>query len=220
MAHLNPLAQEMVVVAALTGLRWGELIALRMEEDVDFRRNKLHITRAFYRRIPQTPKTAQSIRSVDMCPTVRWLLQGRKTREGLVFSADGLRPMGAGNWIKQQWRDAQLRAGRRTPITWHDLRHQFVSLLIAAGKHPKYVAVQAGHSSAGFTLDRYGSLFETLPITSVEWWDDLLWPREHRPSTIIPEENQREAERQVFAGIPQRSIRQSSEGYGRLDDAL
>ena len=153
-----------------------------------------------YRGIPQTPETAQSIRSVDMCPTVRWMLQGRKTREGLVFSADGVRPIGAGNWTKRQWRDAQLRAGIRTPITWHDLRHQFVSLLIAAGKHPKYVAVQAGHSSAGFTLDRYGSLFETLPITSVEWWNDLLWPREHRPGTIIPEENQREGEQQCLRG--------------------
>ena len=48
--------------------------------------------------------------------------------------------------------------------------------MIAAGKHPKYIAAQAGHSSAGFTLDRYGSLFETLPISPVEWWDDLIWP--------------------------------------------
>jgi integrase len=109
---LTPLAQEMVVVAALTGLRWGELIALRMEEDVDFRRNKLHITHAFYRRIPQTPKTAQSIRSVDMCPTVLSLLQGRKTREGLVFTADGLGPMGAGNWDK-------TAVARRPIAGWH-----------------------------------------------------------------------------------------------------
>lgn len=61
-------------------------------------------------------------------------------------------------------------------MAWHDLRHQFVSLLIASGKHPKYIATQAGHASAGFTMDRYGSLFETMPISPVEWWDDLLWP--------------------------------------------
>jgi integrase len=212
--HLRPLAKEMVVVAALTGLRWGELIGLRMEEDVDFRRNKLHITRAFYRRVPQTPKTPQSIRSVEMCPTVRQLLQGRKVRQGLVFSADGMRPMGAGNWVKQQWRDAQLRAGVRSPITWHDLRHQFVSLLIAAGKHPKYIAVQAGHSSAGFTLDRYGSLFETLPVTPVEWWDDLLWLGGHYSAAVSGEMNQSETGGQAHATIPKTSFGDRSDGEG------
>lgn len=74
-------------------------------------------------------------------------------------------------------RTAALRAGIRRPIAWRDLRHQFVTLLIAAGKHPKYIKEQARHHSAGFTLDRYGDLFETLPIMPVEWWDDLRWPQ-------------------------------------------
>jgi hypothetical protein len=58
--------------------------------------------------------------------------------------------------------------------------------MICAGKHPKYIAQQAGHSSAGFTLDRYGSLFETVPITPVEWWDDLIWPGGwHHIGTVV-----------------------------------
>ena len=44
------------------------------------------------------------------------------------------------------------------------------------GKSPKYIADQAGHASAGFTLDRYGHLFETITPTPVEWPEDLLWP--------------------------------------------
>jgi hypothetical protein len=51
---------------------------------------------------------------------------------------------------------------------------QFVSLLIAAGKHPKYIATQAGHASARFTLDRYGHLLERITPQPVEWIDDLL----------------------------------------------
>lgn len=51
-----------------------------------------------------------------------------------------------------------------------------MSLLIASGKHPKYIAQQARHHSAGFHLERYGHLIDTLPVTPVEWWDDLLWP--------------------------------------------
>lgn len=169
-----PAAREMVLMAALTGLRWGELVALRIDEDVDLRRNKLRVTRSLYRRTPQTPKTRQSVREVDLCPTTRQILQSCARTAGWVFSPDGVTPIGDGHWVKRQWHDAQVKAGVRASITWHDLRHQYVSLLIAAGKHPKYISTQAGHASAGFTMDRYGTLFETLPITPVEWVDDLL----------------------------------------------
>src|SRR5437588_1424982 len=170
---LDPRVREMVLVAALTGLRWGELIALRTPDDVDFRRNKIRVTRSLYRRAPQTPKTAQSVREVDMCPTVRHIFERVSWTEGLVFSSDGKAAIGDGSWLKRKWRDAQLRAGL-APITWHDLRHQFVSLLVAAGKHPKYIATQAGHGSAGFTLDRYGHLLEETTAKPVEWIDDLI----------------------------------------------
>jgi hypothetical protein len=89
--------------------------------------------------------------------------------EGLVFSPNGRQAIGEGSWIKRQWRKAQLAAKVRHPIRWHDLRHQYVSLLIAAGKSPKYIAEQAGHSSVGFTLDLYGHLFETIKPVPVEW---------------------------------------------------
>ena len=175
-AELGPHALRMVLVAALAGLRWGEQVALRREEEVDLRANKIRITRAFYRRVPQTPKTAQSIRDIDMCPTVRRVVQDVPWTEGLVFSPDGTRSIGDGSWIKRQWQEAQARAKINRPIRWHDLRHQFVSLLVAAGKHPLYIAQQAGHADPGFTLKRYGHLFKTIRPTPVEWWDDLLWP--------------------------------------------
>jgi integrase len=170
----------MVLVAALTGLRWGEQVALRIEEEVDLLHNKIRITRSFYRRVAQTPKSVQSIRDVDMCPTVQRVMQAVPWKEGLVFSPDGAARIGDGSWLKRQWRGAQIRAGIRRPIRWHGLRHQFVSLLIAAGKSPKYIALQAGHASAGFTLDRYGHLFETVRPMAVEWWDDLFWPDGYR----------------------------------------
>jgi integrase len=208
---LKPLAREMVVTAALTGLRWGELIALRMEHDVDLPRNKIHVTRALYRRVPQTPKTAQSIRSVDLCPTVRRLLMAR-AKSGLVFSS-GTTPMGAGNWIKRQWHDAQVKAGIRAPITWHDLRHQYVSLLIASGRHPKYIATQAGHASAGFSLDKYGSLFETVPITPVEWWDDLIWSGGwHHIGTVVAGTGRGKAGEEEARGTPETQVPGALEG--------
>ncbi len=213
-AALEPPVLNAVLVAALTGLRWGEQVALRMDEDIDFRRNKLSVTRALYRRSPQTPKTEMSVRSIDLCPTVRRILQtiAVERSAGLVFSPDGVALIGDGSWIKRQWRAAQRRAGIKAPITWHDLRHQFVSLLICAGKHPKYIAQQAGHSSAGITLDRYGTLFETLPITPVEWWDDLLWPSGHHRATVVDASGQRKAGERGFERAPEIQV-----GSGRQE---
>lgn len=167
--------RRLVLVAALAGLRWGELVALRLE-DADWIRNRLRITRALYRRVPGAPKTEQSVGEVPISPTVRRILRLVPWARGYVFSVDGERPIGDGSWIKRQWRAAQKAAGIAHPISWHDLRHEFVSLLIAAGKPPKYIADAARHRSAGFSLDRYGHLFDSMPTTPVEWWDDLLWP--------------------------------------------
>lgn len=175
LAEHHPQVAEMALVASLAGFRWGELVAIRLNEDVDFRRNKIRVTRALYNGTPQTPKSECSVGDVDMCPTVRKILQSA-SQDGYAFSKDGQTPIGNGSWIKRQWREAQEEAGIARPISWHDLRHEFVSLLIAAGKHHKYVSQQARHHSAGFTFDRYGHLFETLPVSPVEWWDDLLWP--------------------------------------------
>ncbi len=168
--------RRMVLVAALTGLRWGEQIALRVE-DLNWRRNRIVVSRALYRRVPGAPKTPGSEGEVPICPTVRRILRAVSRPEGCyVFSRDGITPIGDGSWIKSEWRRAQARAGIRRPITWHDLRHLFVSLLIAAGKHPKFIADAARHRDPGFSLRVYGHLFDSLPITGAEWWDDLLWP--------------------------------------------
>lgn len=145
-----------------------------------------------YKRSPQTPKTEQSVRDIVMSPVVRRVLRAVPWQEGYVFSPDGGETaIGDGSWLKRQWRKAQVRAGIRRPIRWHDLRHQFVSLLIAAAKDVKYIAQQAGHASAGFTLDRYGHLFETIAPTHMEWPEDLLWvPGEDPMCTICAQKEQ------------------------------
>jgi len=88
-----------------------------------------------------------------MGPTVRRIMKEVPWSEGVVFSPDGATRIGDGSWLKRQWHAAQVRADIKRPIRWHDLRHQFVSLLIATGKNPLYHQTDAG-----------------------EWPEDLLWP--------------------------------------------
>ncbi len=94
---------------------------------------------------------------------------------GSLFQRPG-NDIGNGTWIKRQWRRAQVRAGIRRPIRWHDLRHQFVSVLVAIGKHPRYIAQQARHADPGFSMRKYAHLFDEVVPIPLEWPDDLLWP--------------------------------------------
>ena len=53
-----------------------------------------------------------------------------------------------------------LRKAGLPHVRFHDLRHTFVSLLIAQGEHPKLISEQLGHPSVQITLDRYGHLMD------------------------------------------------------------
>ncbi len=46
-----------------------------------------------------------------------------------------------------------------TPIGFHEGRHTYASLMIAAGVNAKALATFMGHRSITTTLDRYGHLF-------------------------------------------------------------
>jgi integrase len=53
---------------------------------------------------------------------------------------------------------AAWKAARLDPITPHECRHTFASLMIAAGVNAKALSVYMGHSTVSFTMDRYGHL--------------------------------------------------------------
>jgi integrase len=64
------------------------------------------------------------------------------------------------NFRHRVFRPAVRRSGL-TGLRFHDLRHTYAALMVAAGAHPKYLQAQMGHSSIGVTLDLYGHLFRT-----------------------------------------------------------
>jgi integrase-like protein len=73
-----------------------------------------------------------------------------------VFGRDGVTPFddsSADARVRKAWRDANLE-----PLTLHEARHTFASLMIAAGVNAKALATYMGHSSVTITYDRYGHL--------------------------------------------------------------
>ncbi len=163
---MDPRYRASVLLAAYGGLRAGELFGLRAER-VDLLRRRIQIaetvvdvgghlhfgppkTRAGNRMVP-LPRAASD-------PLAEHLTTYVRGPEGLVFTAPEGGPVSLNVWRRRFWLPA-LKAAGLGHVRPHDLRHTAVALWIAAGAHPKEVAVRAGHTSVSFTLDRYGHLF-------------------------------------------------------------
>lgn len=62
------------------------------------------------------------------------------------------------NFRHRVFNPAKKRAGLAA-MTFHDLRHTYASLLLAANVQPMVVAEQLGHTDARLVLQRYGHLY-------------------------------------------------------------
>jgi integrase len=159
----GPQYRLVVLFLAYTGLRWGEMAALRVSR-IDFLRRRALVSESV---TPVNgvmtfgPTKGHERREV---PLPRFLLEdlaeqvkGKKPHD-LVFTG----PRGAAMRYPVFQRAAlnqaceQLDIPRLTP---HELRHTAASLAIASGADIKVVQQMLGHKSATMTLDQYGHLF-------------------------------------------------------------
>ncbi|CAN5883711.1 hypothetical protein BH20ACT6_BH20ACT6_24970 [soil metagenome] len=111
-----------------------------------------------------SPKTARSRRVVPVARSVMRDVEVHMSEhtgpdaDSLVFTAAQGGPLRRGTF-RQTWGPATRAAGL-DGLRFHDLRHTFVAMMVAAGANPKAVSTWAGHSSVAFTLDRYGHLLD------------------------------------------------------------
>ncbi len=152
-----------VLVLAFTGLRWGELAALRVR-DVDLQRRRVHVTRSMTeirgRAVFGTPKNHQR-RSVPLpaflVEPLHAQVDGRAPDE-LAFTSRSGAVLRNRNFRTQVFDRAAREVGLEG-LTPHELRHTAASLAIAAGANVKAVQRMLGHASAAMTLDVYAGLF-------------------------------------------------------------
>jgi integrase len=150
-----------VLTAGFSGLRWGELVALR-PADVDLDRGEIAVERSFcdLTRDEGPTKTAAGERRVIFLPALGQHLAThleRYARDGLVFpSPEGSR-LHHSNFRKRVWLPALEAVGR--PWHFHDLRHTYASILISLGVPPPVVAHLLGHSSPAVTLSVYAGFW-------------------------------------------------------------
>ncbi|MCC7537484.1 MAG: site-specific integrase [Deltaproteobacteria bacterium] len=144
----------MITVAARTGLRLGELLALRWD-DVDLTAGRLVVRRAVSRGKIGTPKSGKSREVPLSAEALRALRSHRHLRGELVFCAKDGSMLAKGETKWPLW-SACRKAGLRR-IGWHVLRHTFASHLTMRGAPIKAVQELLGHSTIEMTM-RYAHL--------------------------------------------------------------
>ena len=128
---LPPLSRTMVGLALLSGLRRGELFALRWC-DVDFNQGCLTVSQAVYEGQFDTPKTRAGVRQVPLSAAALQLIadwRGRCKRlepEALVFSTWSGKPISPNNVARQQIFPACIALGLER-ATWLTFRRTYSS---------------------------------------------------------------------------------------------
>src|SRR6266536_1662658 len=170
---------NMVMLAALTGLRQGELFALR-DRNVDLDAKTVRVENGTYKGELVPVKTRASRRRVDLSSTAvrvlrRQLLARTPNDLNLVFPSPEGRILNDDNFRHRVFSPA-VRRTKLTGFRFHDLRHTYAALMVAAGAHPKYLQAQMGHSSISVTLDLYGHLFPDANRGVLDSLDALTAP--------------------------------------------
>lgn len=159
--------------ALKTGLRLGELLALRWE-DVDLVVGRLMVRRAVARGIIGTPKSGKS-REIPLSSEALKALRGQRHMKGEpVFSDLDGKMLDKGECKWPLWRSAKKAGLRR--VGWHVLRHTFSSHLVMRGVPLKAVQELMGHATIEMTM-RYSHLapvvhrqaVETLDLPAEKW---------------------------------------------------
>jgi integrase len=158
--------------AFYAGLRRGELLALR-GSDIDLGKAEIRVARSWDQyEGPVAPKSRAGLRTIPILAVLARHLEGLPGDSDLVFGRGPERPFApkslsqrAGRaWatVNAREEDIASREGREPdllrPITFHECRHTFASLLIDAGVNPKAIQEFMGHATIEETFTRYGHL--------------------------------------------------------------
>jgi integrase len=183
--------EALYVLALSTGMRQGELLALRWQ-DIDLDAATLQV-RASVRRQHDgftftEPKTRQSRRKIILSPPGIGALRAHRTRQvaarlaagpawieqGLVFCDATGGPLDGTNLARAPFR-AVLKAAGLPQMRFHDLRHTAATLMLLQGVPVKIVSEMLGHASVAITLDVYSHVLPSMQADAAAAMAAVLW---------------------------------------------
>jgi integrase len=183
--------EALYMLAITTGMRQGELLALKWE-DVNLEAGTLQVRRTlctatgggFTFGAPKTAKSRRSIKLPDIA--ISSLRRHRKAQleekmrlgelfadQGLVFTSRVGTPISRQDLITRSFKPLLKRAGL-PDIRFHDLRHTCATLLLGKGVHAKLVQELLGHATISITLDTYSHVLPGMGDAAAGAMDEAI----------------------------------------------
>jgi integrase len=167
----------MVLLAAATGLRWGELVALRPHH-LDLPSRTLTVQDVYIEVSKKNSPTGQRMilrhypkdnepRTMRITPELTALLKKQIAADaipadGLLFANQAGQPISRSTFRARTWLPAVAATRLNFHLRWHDLRHTHASWLLTGGADLKTVMDRLGHTQIS-TTQQY---LHTLPNTN------------------------------------------------------
>lgn len=182
--------EALYVLAIHTGMRQGELLALKWN-DVDLENGVIRVqrtlTRYGSRLVLGDTKTRKSRRTVNLTEAAIQALRGHLERQleqvermgdlyedqGLIFTTEAGTLINPTNLRKRSFASLLRKAGL-PEVRFHDLRHTCASLLLGKNVHPKYVQELLGHATVSITLDTYSHFVPAMGVQTARAMEEAL----------------------------------------------
>ena len=176
------------ILAALCGLRRGEIAALRWR-NVNLSTGQLSVVESAEQTKAgvhyKEPKSGRA-RTVALSASVKRELNAHRMRQAEELLKLGIRQsdelfvvmQAAGmplqpNSLTHEW--VRLLSSCNLPrIRFHDLRHAHATHLLSSGVHPKIASERLGHSTVGITLDLYSHVLPGMQEDAAALVDGAL----------------------------------------------
>jgi integrase len=159
-------------VAVLTGMRIGEILALRWKR-LDLRRATLEVAETFSEGEFGTPKTRSSYRVIPLSRLLTSVFETLRSKapssapDDLVFMTPKGTPLSSKNLYNRELAPACDRI-KQPRISWHSFRHTHATLLTETGESIKTTQALLGHSDLGTTLNTYSHVIPDSQRRAVE----------------------------------------------------
>lgn len=171
--------RTMVCLIAATGLRIGELLAVKWHAlDLDI--GTLAVRESVFEGHFQPPKTQRALRTIPLGPQTTAVLTAHRERvsrrvgDDLVFGNRNGDPLRESKLLTKVLQPAAEAAGLGR-VTWHQFRHIHSSLLNDLKVPVKIAQEQLGHASISTTLNIYTHVVDASHRKAVEALEERLF---------------------------------------------
>lgn len=191
-SSLSEPCRTLVIVAVLTGMRIGEILALRWK-NLDLLRGVIRIRESVSEGRFGAPKTKSSKRDVPISEPLRQALEGQRSQcrqtgpDDLVFATRNQTPLNPKNLLRRVLRPACLKL-ELPLISWHSFRHTHATLLGEVGESLRTASAILGHSNVGTTMI-YAHAIPESQRRAVDKVGEILFP--NVPKFSVATENRK-----------------------------